>query len=48
MSPTYLWISSEGAQVDLAGRDCPHWIDDDGHEGLLELLVEHLCADVYA
>lgn len=38
----YLWISPEGPDVDLARADGTNRVDDDGDEGLLVILVEHL------
>ncbi len=34
--------SPEGAQIDLAGGDSSHRVHHNGHEGVLEVLVEHL------
>ena len=37
---------SEGSEIHFSGRNGPNRVHDDGHEWVLEVLVQHLCGDV--
>jgi hypothetical protein len=41
-----LRVGSESTDLHLPGRHCPYRIYHDGQEGLLVLLVQHLCGAI--